>query len=196
MNRREFLQLTAASMGLLLVPEAFAVTKDIGTVSDLTEYIESRFKCSVGSPGPFITQEMNSRTDLWESFPLEMKYSTICFAMDEKDPIKAEKSLVQYAKSEFSKIQPAEIVWRVKPEFESMMHYEFGDHVISLDKVQDGEPIPEGTVLDVSNDSYRVVLNTYHMNRVRMRIASPTARDQFKHLFMQDGDSIRKAIRI
>lgn len=194
MNRREFLQLTAASMGVLLVPEAFAVNKDISTVSDLTEYIESRFKCSVGSPGPFITEEMNSRQDLWESFPLEMKYSAICFVMDEKDPVKAEKALVQYAKSEFSKIHPTEIIWRVKPEFESMMHYEFGERIISLDKVQDGTPIPEGTVLDPMTESYRVVLNTYHLNRVRMRIAIPTARDQFKHLFMQEGT--RKAIRI
>ena len=196
MNRREFLQLTAASLGMVLVPEAFAVTKEIRTVSDLTEFIESRFKCSVGSRGPFITDEMNSMVGLWGSLPKEMKYSTVCFVMDEKDPVKAESALVQYARSEFSKIQPTEIIWRVKPEFESMLHYEFGENVISLEEVQDGKPIPEGAVLDNETGFYRVVLNTYHLNRVRMRIAAPVARDQFKHLFMQEGESIRKAIRI
>ena len=194
MNRREFLQLTAAALGMVLIPESFAGDNEIRNVSDLTKYIEDRYKCSTGSPGPFITDEMNLKQGFWGSFPKEMRYSVICFVMDEKDPIQAEKALCQYAKNEFSKIPATEIIWRVKPEFESMKHYEFGEKVASRDEVEDRKITPHNAAYDPATDTFRVVKNTYHLNRLRMRLAVPTAHDQFKHLFMQEG--ARKAIRI
>jgi len=194
MDRREFLQLTAAALGMVLIPESFAGDNEIRNVSDLTKYIEDRYKCSVGSPGPFITEEMNLKPGFWGSFPKEMRYSVICFVMDEKDPVQAEKTLCQYAKNEFSKIPSTEIIWRVKPEFESMKHYEFGEKLASWAEIEDGKPVPENAAYDPVTESYRVVLNTYNIHRVRMRLAVPAAHDQFKHLFMQEGSG--RAIRI
>jgi hypothetical protein len=124
------------------------------------------------------------------------EYMTYVCAVEGGSAEDAEMRLAQHFYDNFSKLPAGQLVWRVKPEFESQEVTEWGDTFLTAEQIEDevwqlkegvrknGEmrsyrdhaatlELPEGVELDFSTDSYRYIKRRFSLHKMRMRLCLP-----------------------
>jgi hypothetical protein len=199
MDRRDFLKTLAAGSMMVMLPSlAKTLTPDaalgLKTVDDLTAWMEGRYECYMGEARGFmcLNQKGLEKYDLtFNDLPVETNvwnmdnkvaaaniiYSTVAFAVEENNPVKAEQQLVQALKEKFEEVAPQTLIWRVKPEFTSDKMTEYGNTWATReqidDKLMDHLGMPADVEYDFISDSYKHVKRRYVLNKLRMRLALP-----------------------
>lgn len=203
MNRRDFLKIFP-SLAATLIPTSFAVAApEIKNTKDLTDYLEKAFMCSMGSPGPYITEELNNdhSNGKTENLSPEYRYSTLMYCSVGDDKVLEERRLAQYFYKKLNPMKGHELIWRVKPEFDSKEIYEFGEVFMTKEEFEDsyywtgtGENVtkhklelPENVAYDFDTDKYRYYDKKYWLHRIRMRIAIPEAHQQLAQIDLSEG---------
>ncbi len=108
----------------------------------------------------------------------------------------AEMRLAQHFYDNFSKLPAGQLVWRVKPEFESQEVTEWGDTFLTEEQIEDKVwqikervrkdrkaasyrdfaatlELPDSVELDPSTDSYRYIKRRFALHKMRMRLCLP-----------------------
>ena len=200
MDRRDFLKTLAAGSMMVMLPSlAKTLTPDaalgLKTVDDLTAWMEGRYECYMGEARAFmcLNEEQLKKYNLsFDDLPVEARewaldnkvataniiYSTVAFAVEDSNPTRAERRLVQALKEKFEdEVQPQTLIWRVKPEFTSDKITEYGDTWATReqmdDKMMDHLAMPYDVEYDFISDSYKYVKRRYVLNKLRMRLALP-----------------------
>ena len=191
MNRRDFLKIFP-SLAATLIPTSFAVAApEIKNTKDLTDYLEKAFMCSMGSPGPYITEELNNdhSNGKTENLSPEYRYSTLMYCSVGDDKVLEERRLAQYFYKKLNPMKGHELIWRVKPEFDSKEIHEFGEVFMSREDYEDlyNQPLPENVAYDFDTDKYRYYDKKYWLHRIRMRIAIPEAHQQLAQIDLSEG---------
>ena len=144
------------------------------------------------------------------------EYATYVCAVEGGSAEDAEMRLAQHFYDSFSKLPSGQLVWRVKPEFESQEVTEWGDTYLTAEQIEDevwkvkeglranGKlrsyrdhaatlEIPEGVALDPITDSYRHIKRRFTLHKMRMRLCLPDLYDHeqeeyvLPNLVPQDG---------
>ena len=196
MNRRDFLKIFP-SLAATLIPTSFAVAApEIKNTKDLTDYLEKAFMCSMGSPGPYITEELNNdhNNGNTENLSPEYRYSTLMYCSVGNDKVLEERRLAQYFYKKLNPMKGHELIWRVKPEFDSKEIYEFGEVFMSREDYEDlyNQPLPENVAYDFDTDKYRYYDKKYWLHRIRMRIAIPEAYQQLAQIDLSEGERAQR----
>lgn len=196
MNRRDFLKLFPSLTGLLVPASMTVAAPNIKNTKDLTQYIESAFKCSMGSSGPYITEELNQEFSVNKTENLEdrYKYTTTMFCSVGDDKVLEERRIAQYFYERLQPMKGHELIWRTKPEFDSKQIYEFGEVFMRRDLMEDFGPreVPDGVAYDFETDNYRYYKNKYWLHRIRMRIAIPEAHQQLAQIGLSEGERAKR----
>ena len=196
MNRRDFLKIFP-SLAATLIPTSFAVAApEIKNTKDLTDYLEKAFMCSMGSPGPYITEELNNdhSNGKTENLSPEYRYSTLMYCSVGEDKVLEERRLAQYFYKKLNPMKGHELIWRVKPEFDSKEIYEFGEVFMSKEEYEDlyNKDLPKNVAYDFETDKYRYYDKKYWLHRIRMRIAIPEAHQQLAQIDLSEGERAQR----
>lgn len=177
MDRRNFINFTLASLGLMMVPSTFVAAQEISSAKELTEAMEKLFKCKVGAPGPYVDFDVNQKMALGVVPPEDAwKYLTFIFCLEGDDAKASEKRLSQYFYERFKVFadKKPDLYWRVKPEFERKEIFDFGDVFASLEDYEDHKiELPQNVAFDFHTGNYRYYNNKFWLNRIRTRLAIP-----------------------
>jgi hypothetical protein len=200
MDRRGFLKTLAAGSVMVMLPSlAKTIPLDaplsLKTVDDLTAWMEGRYECYMGEPKAFMNLDKNGlkkynltfddlpvETNIWDITDTKVAaanivYSTVAFAVEENNPVKAEQQLVQALKERFEEVAPQTLIWRVKPQFTSDKMTEYGETWATREQIDDKlvlhSMIPDNVEYDYDSDSYKYVKRRYVLNKLRMRLALP-----------------------
>lgn len=110
------------------------------------------------------------------------RYETYACAIEGGDAKEAEARLANHFYDAFSKLPAGSLVWRVKPQFSTQEDIKWGMTYCTRAAVEDGlvdlAELPEDAQYDVVNDSYRKVLQTTLLHKMRMRLVLPHLYDQ------------------
>lgn len=124
------------------------------------------------------------------------EYMTYVCAVEGGSAEDAEMRLAQHFYDNFSKLPAGQLVWRVKPEFESQEVTEWGDTFLTAEQIEDKVwqikervrkdrkltsyrdlaatmELPDGVELDPSTDSYRYIKRRFDLHKMRMRLCLP-----------------------
>lgn len=124
------------------------------------------------------------------------EYATYVCAVEGGSAEDAEMRLAQHFYDNFSKLPAGQLVWRVKPEFESQEVTEWGDTYLTAEQIEDEVwkakkslrangrlrsyrdhaatlELPEGVALDPATDSYRHISRRFTLHKMRMRLVLP-----------------------
>lgn len=208
MNRRDFLKIFPSLTGLLVPASMTVAAPNIGNTKDLIQYMESEFKCSMGSPGPYITEELNHEFSISKTENLEdrYKYTTMVFCSVGDDKVLEERRIAQYFYEQLQPMKGHELIWRTKPEFDSKEIYEFGEVFMSKEEFEDAYywtgtginstlhklELPKTVAYDFETDKYRYYKNKYWLHRIRMRIAIPEAHQQLAQIGLSEGERAKR----
>jgi len=128
------------------------------------------------------------------------EYMTYVCAVEGGSAEDAEMRLAQHFYDNFSKLPAGQLVWRVKPEFESQEVTEWGKTFLTAEQIEDevwkakkavrknGKlrsyrdhaatlDLPDDVALDPSTDSYRHINRRFTLHKMRMRLCLPHLHD-------------------
>ena len=160
MNRRDFLKIFPA-LSATLIPSSFAVAApEINNTQDLIKYMESAFMCSHGFESAFITEELTHESHKGAEIDPKYIYTTLLYCSVGEDKVREERRLAQYFYKKLNPMKGHELIWRVKPEFESKEIYEFGEVFMTKEQYEDtNAKIPSNVAYDFDTDEYRYIEN-------------------------------------
>ena len=124
------------------------------------------------------------------------EYATYVCAVEGGSAEDAEMRLAQHFYDNFSKLPAGQLVWRVKPEFESQEITEWGDAFLTAEQIEDETwqikervrkdgklnsyrdhaatlDLPDDVALDLTTDSYRYIKRRFALHKMRMRLCLP-----------------------
>ena len=137
MNRRDFLKIFPA-LSATLIPSFFAVAApEIHNTQDLIKYMESAFMCSQGFESAFITEELTHEAHKGTEIDPKYIYTTLLYCSVGEDKVREERRLAQYFYKKLNPMKGHELIWRVKPEFESKEIHEFGEVFMTNEEYED-----------------------------------------------------------
>lgn len=133
------------------------------------------------------------------------EYATYVCAVEGGSAEDAEMRLAQHFYDNFSKLPAGQLVWRVKPEFESQEVTEWGETFLTAEQIEDevwkakkavrknGKlrsyrdhaatlELPEGVALDPVTDSYRHINRRFTLHKMRMRLCLPHLHEQEEYV--------------
>lgn len=133
------------------------------------------------------------------------EYATYVCAVEGGSAEDAEMRLAQHFYDNFSKLPAGQLVWRVKPEFESQEVTEWGDTFLTAEQIEDEVwkakkslrangrlrsyrdhaatlELPEGVALDPATDSYRHISRRFTLHKMRMRLCLPHLQEQEEYV--------------
>lgn len=212
MQRRTFIQ---ASLATLATPYLPAV--ETGTVipdpvkawnaETLTAALEQMFKCQAGPAGPWFDMVMGVPTavrkiekphPLYPSLMIEESaeptdpkqryiYQTYACAIEGGDAKEAEARLANHFYDAFSKLPAGQLVWRVKPQFETHENIKWGVTYATAEQIEDEQydlaTLPKDAQFDIEWGSYRQVLSKTQLHKMRMRLVLP-------HLYDHENETV------
>ena len=200
MDRRDFLKTLAAGSMMVMLPSSVLssisdATASLTTVDDLTAWMEGNYECYMGEARAFMCLNADGLKKYNLSFddlPLEVKawenettvgaanliYQTVAFVVEDSNPTRAERRLVQAVKERFeNEVQSQTLIWRVKPQFTSEQVTEYGEVWANReqieDKLLDHFGMPADVEYSFDTDDYRHVTRRYVLNKLRMRLVLP-----------------------
>jgi hypothetical protein len=219
MKRRTFIGATLAALAAPYLSAADLVApspaKPLNSAS-LTSALESMFACQFG-PADSVFDLVNggvvsaTRVEVNDKIYPNLKlkklvpvaeggkryeYITYVCAVEGGGAEDAEMRLAQHFYDNFSKLPSGQLVWRVKPEFESQEVTEWGDTFLTAEQIEDEAwkvkqgirangklrsyrdhtatlELPDDVALDLSTDSYRYIKRRFSLHKMRMRLCLP-----------------------
>lgn len=210
MKRRNFLTTALAALATPYLPAAeFKIPDPVTSwnTETLTAALEQMFTCQAGPAAPFFDMVGSVATAIPKvekpipGFPnitneefadpqdgaTRYRYETYACAIEGGDAKEAEARLANHFYDAFSKLPVGQLVWRVKPQFSTVENIKWGMTYCTRAAVEDGRvdlaELPEDAQYDVVNDSYRKVLQTTLLHKMRMRLVLP-------HLYDHDDETV------
>lgn len=226
MERRTFLAATLAALAAPYLPEASAGVKvpdlAVWNTATLTSSLEKMFSCQVGPASKFfdlsaagVVKEVQMAVQAHPKFPAEPNavysqpvgvpegfsrhaYVTYVCAIKNGSAQDAEARLAKHFYDQFSQLPAGQLVWRLKPHFESGEVVEFGDTFLAREMVEDfpdlAKDIPQGVELDFVTNSYRYVKEKYMLHKMRMRLVMPHLEEALPKLVKEEGSMINHVL--
>lgn len=224
MKRRTFVGSVLAALAAPMLPASELAAPDITlwNTSTLTSFMEKMFACQVGpaskffdlSPAGVVTAvpmaiqphpQFPNQPNAYFSQPAGVpeglsrhSYVTYVCAVKGGTAEEAEARLAKHFYDQFSQLPAGQLVWRLKPHFESGEVVEYGDTVMTHEMVEDRpdllKEIPPGVELDFATNSYRYVKEKYMLHKMRMRVAMPHLEDALPELVKEEGSMINHVL--
>lgn len=228
MKRRTFVGAALATLATPYLPAAepgFQIPDPVTSwnTETLTAALEQMFACQQGPVAPFfdmvggVVKAIPKVEKPISGFPnvkneefaeptdgaTRYRYETYACAIEGGDAKEAEARLANHFYDAFSKLPAGSLVWRVKPQFSSVENIKWGMTYCTRAAVEDGlvdlAKLPEDAQYDVVNDSYRKVLQTTLLHKMRMRLVLPHLYDEnevvaLPEMFKPEGERIVRMI--
>lgn len=201
MERRTFLAAALAALAAPYLPAADAGVQipdpTIWNTATLTAQLEKMFACQMGPTAPLFDMVMGvptavryvekqhslypNQTITEATEPTDPSqryvYETYACMVEGGDAQEAEARLAKHFYEAFSKLPVGPLVWRVKPQFETVENIKWGvtyaTDVQVEDRLYDLAKLPEDAQYDISSASYRQVLSKTRLHKMRMRLVLP-----------------------
>lgn len=212
MQRRTFIGAALATLATPYLPAAepgFQIPDPVTSwnTETLTAALEQMFACQQGPVAPFfdmvggVVKAIPKVEKPLPGFPnvkneefaeptdgaTRYRYETYACAIEGGDAKEAEVRLANHFYDAFSKLPAGALVWRVKPHFSTVENIKWGMTYCTRAAVEDGlvdlAALPEDAQYDVVNDSYRKVLQTTLLHKMRMRLVLP-------HLYDHEDETV------
>lgn len=215
MKRRTFVGAALAALATPYLPavEAGTVVPDpvkAWNAETLTAALEQMFQCQTGPVGPLFDMVMGVPTAVRKietqhprypnltiedtAEPTDPKqryiYQTYACAIEGGDAKEAEARLANHFYDAFSQLPAGQLVWRVKPQFETHENVRWGvtyaTQVAVEDRQYDLANLPDDAQYDFETGSYRQVLSKKPLHKMRMRLVLPHLYDEEKVVALLD----------
>lgn len=208
MNRRNFIQSLVAGAAVVMLPALAETPKLVverpewvpTNASELTQWMEERFKCQVSEPRAFVEHKPEDLPKLYgfsasdipnlekDAETVRFSHFVMAYSCIGDDPVHAEGRIVFALYNKFLELEKGTpLLWRVKPTFDTHHITEFGDTYMRWEELQDMSETaqvklankPDNVELDFETDSLRYVKRRYILNKVRMRLSLPTTPSEY-----------------
>jgi hypothetical protein len=212
MQRRTFITTALAALATPYLPAADTGFKipDPVVVWDtetLTAALEQMFQCQMGPANPFFELAGGVATtvpkvkkphslfpNLTEEVFIEPAdanrryiYETYACAVEGGDAKQAEARLANHFYDAFSQLPAGQLIWRVKPQFETVDNIRWGVRYATTEQVEDRQydlaNLPEDGQYDIDTGWYRQVLSKTQLHKMRMRLVLP-------HLYDHENETV------